>query len=56
MLWFSWYGFNCGSTLGGTAGRAAQQGLVGMNTSLGAAGAAITAFLVHRFSQKGDRK
>jgi Amt family ammonium transporter len=50
ILWFGWYGFNCGSTLSmtgfDTAGAAA---LVAVNTTLAPAAGGITAMFLRRF-------
>ncbi|NLX04632.1 MAG: ammonium transporter [Phycisphaerae bacterium] len=46
ILWFGWYGFNPGSTLGLTGGNAALAGMVAMNTTLAAAAGAISAMFV----------
>merc|ERR1711943_150222 len=50
ILWFGWYGFNCGSTLYmtgfGTAGSAA---LVAVNTTLAPAAGGIAAMILRRF-------
>jgi Amt family ammonium transporter len=50
ILWFGWYGFNPGSTLG--AGNTGLIGLVTLNTTLGAAGATISCMLLQYFRSK----
>lgn len=53
ILWFGWYGFNVGSTLG--AGDPNIMGLVAVNTTLAAAVGAVSAMLfVYLRTQKWD--
>lgn len=47
ILWFGWYGFNPGSTLG--AGNTGLIGLVTLNTSLGAGAGMVIAMFYHYF-------
>jgi Amt family ammonium transporter len=47
ILWFGWYGFNCGSTLSFSSVETAQQAaLVAMNSTLAAAAGGITGIVV----------
>lgn len=50
ILWFGWYGFNPGSTLG--VGNTGLIGLVTLNTTLGAAGGTLVALIVQYFRSK----
>jgi ammonium transporter, Amt family len=45
ILWFGWFGFNPGSTLGVTADGGSMAALVAMNTNLAAAAGAISAMI-----------
>merc|ERR1719498_1742556 len=50
ILWFGWYGFNCGSTLYMTGFSDAQSaGLVAVNTTLAPAAGGIAALILRRF-------
>jgi Amt family ammonium transporter len=50
ILWFGWYGFNCGSTLYMTGfGDAQSAGLVAVNTTLAPAAGGIAALILRRF-------
>lgn len=56
ILWFGWYGFNCGSTYGATGAKNDQIGKVGMHTSLGGIGGGIITYLFHFYDNKGTNK
>merc|ERR1719218_139246 len=50
ILWFGWYGFNCGSTLYMTGfGDAQSAGLVAVNTTLAPAAGGIAALILRKF-------
>lgn len=52
ILWFGWYGFNCGSTFT-IIGKDKYVGKIGMNTSISAAAGGLAMFISHYFINKG---
>ena len=57
ILWFGWYGFNCGSTYGATGRNTDLVGKVGMHTSLGGIGGGIVTYILHFYdNRKTNRK
>jgi Amt family ammonium transporter len=52
ILWFSWYGFNCGSTITLSAGRSVLAGKVAVNTTISASMGGIIALLLIKFRTK----
>ena len=54
ILWFCWYGFNCGSTIQIVGDDVTKLvGRIGMNTSISASMCGLTCFLFHYFLNKG---
>ena len=56
ILWFGWYGFNCGSTYGATGSKTDLIGKVGMHTSLGGIGGGIVTYLLHYWDNRESNK
>ena len=46
ILWFSWYGFNSGSTLSSTDPNGHLIGIIGVNTTMGSVGGGLVMFLI----------
>ena len=54
LLWFCWYGFNCGSTITVVGEDVTRLvGKIGMNTSISAAAGGLTSFLIVYLLNKG---
>ncbi len=55
VLWFGWYGFNCGSTLSATGDNEKLIGKIGLNTTLSAAAGGLTCFILHAIKHRGTK-
>ena len=56
MLWYSWYGFNCGSTVTISGDNTNLIGKIGMNTSISAAAGGFTCFMFNYFYVSSTKK
>lgn len=57
ILWFGFYGFNCGSTLTlSSSSDATTAGLVAMNTTMSGSAGGLTVFLIHFIMAKIQKK
>lgn len=56
LLWFSWYGFNCGSTITIAGSGATIVAKIGMNTSLAAASGGLTCLFFQYYYVKLTKK
>ena len=56
LLWFSWYGFNCGSTLKVVGESTQIIGLIGINTSLSAVSGALISAIIHYFYHRSTNE
>lgn len=55
ILWFGWFGFNCGSVGGAfDSGQIHLIGKVGMHTNLGGIGGGISCYLLHLFFNRNN--
>ena len=55
LLWFGWYGFNCGSTLSATGDNQILISKIGMNTTLSAASGGLICFILHAIRYRGTK-
>ena len=56
ILWFGWYGFNCGSTLSATGENAKILVRVAMNTTIAAASGGVTALFIYWYRNRKEEE